>query len=142
MSSAWIAKRQTIRPQTTGGTFAGLPGLAVLKVAWPERRWGWEEPKRDKFKAGTECLLTNCPEKRWAASAEPESHHHNGYQHAGPHPGPHLPNLEQLVIFSEGRAELSFEDPEATILALKKFHAFGQPLKPDGMDILRMFHRS
>ena len=50
----------------------------------------------------------------------------------------HLPNLEQLVVLAEGRAELSFEDPEATILALKEFYAFGQPLKPDGMDILRM----
>ena len=39
---------------------------------------------------------------------------------------------------ADGRAELSFEDPEATVLTLKKFYAFGQPIKPDGMDILRM----
>ena len=33
---------------------------------------------------------------------------------------------------------MSFEDPEATILALKRFHAFGQPLRSDSMDAVRM----
>ena len=121
------------------GLFASLSSLAVLKVAWPKegKWWVGDGYKRDKFVAGSECLLTN------------------GLASAGPPvlnlriiiitaismqaciPG-HLPNLEQLIILAEGRAELSFEAPEATILALNKFHAFGQPLKPDGLDIARM----
>ena len=119
------------------GLFAGLPRLAVLKVAWPERRWGWQEPKRDKFKAGAECLLTNCLKSDGPPVLSLRVIIITAISVQARIPG-HLPNLEQLVILSEGRAELSFEDPEATILALKKFHAFGQPLKPDGMDILRM----
>ena len=119
------------------GLFAGLPRLAVLKVAWPERRWGWQEPKRDKVKAGTECLLTNCLKSDGPPVLSLRVIIITAISMQARIPG-HLPNLEQLLIFSEGRAELSFEKPEATILALKKFHAFGQPLKPDGMDILRM----
>ena len=119
------------------GLLAGLPCLAVLNVNWPEEWSGGDEPDRNAFVDGAECLLTNCLASDgppvlslrviiiMAASMQARI------------PG-HLPNLEQLVILAEGRAELSFEEPEATILALKQFYAFGQPLKPDGMDAVRM----
>ena len=121
------------------GLFAALPCLAVLRVNWPEQ-WpeeGGDEPDRNAFVDGAQCLLTNCLASNgppvlsvrviiiMAASMQARI------------PG-HLPNLEQLVILAEGRAELSFEEPEATILALKNFYAFRQPLKPDGMDAVRM----
>ncbi len=49
-----------------------------------------------------------------------------------------LPNLEELVLFAEGAAEVSFEDPKATLTALKAFHIYGEPLRMDKKDELQM----
>ena len=39
-----------------------------------------------------------------------------------------LPNLEELVLFAGGIAEVSFDDPSATLSAVKTLYVFGQPL--------------
>ena len=119
------------------GLFAGLPRLAVLKAAWPKKEMTFAEPERDSFVAGAECLLTHCLGSDGPPVLGLRVIILTAISMQARIPG-HLPNLEQLVVLAEGRAELSFEDPEATILALKELYAFGQPLKPDGMDILRM----
>lgn len=49
-----------------------------------------------------------------------------------------LPNLELLAIMSRGLLELEFEDPLATVSALRSFYALGQPLIVDAVDMLRM----
>ena len=48
-----------------------------------------------------------------------------------------LPNLEELVLFAEGFAKVSFEDPKATFTALKAFHIYGEPLRMDREDELQ-----
>ena len=119
------------------GLFAGLPRLTMLKVAWPEEEDSGQEPQRDEFVAGAECLLTNCLANCSPSVLSLRTIIITAFSMQARIPG-HLPNLEQLVIMAQGSAELSFEDPRATILALKTFYAFGQPLKPDGLDALRM----
>ena len=39
-----------------------------------------------------------------------------------------MPNLEELVLFAKGAAEVSFDNPIATLSALKVLYMFGQPL--------------
>ncbi len=48
-----------------------------------------------------------------------------------------LPKLEELVLFAGGRAEVSFEDPPATLSAVKTLYIFGQPLLDMGTHDLR-----
>ena len=122
------------------GIFAGLPRLAVLKVDWPawvDLEMDEYEPKRDMFEFGAERLLTDCLASDGPPVLSLRVIIITAVSMQARIPG-HLPNLEQLVILADGCAELSFANPEATILALKKFHAFGQPLKPDGLDAVRM----
>ena len=47
-----------------------------------------------------------------------------------------LLNLEELVLFAEGAAEVSFEDPKLTIFALKAFYIYGEPLRMHRKDEL------
>ena len=121
------------------GVFTGLPRLAVLKVAWPEELDVSDAPHKTRFVHGAEGLLTNC----LASDGPPVLGLRviiiTAFAMQARIPG-NLPNLEQLVIFSEGHAELSFEDPVGTILGLKSFYAFGQPLEPNGMDLVRMMN--
>ena len=42
-----------------------------------------------------------------------------------------LPNLEELVLFGKGHAEVYFEDARATLSTVKSFYIFGQPLMID-----------
>ena len=121
------------------GLFARLPCLAALQVAWPKegKWWVGDGYKRHKFVAGAECLLTNVLASDGPPLLNLRTIIITAISMQACIPG-NLPSLEELVILAEGRAELSFEDPVATILALKKFYAFGQPLKPDGLDIARM----
>ena len=119
------------------GLFAGLPCLAVLNVHWPEEWSGGDEPDRDAFVDGAACLLTNCLASNGPPVLSLRVITITAICMQARIPG-HLPNLEQLVILAEGRAELSFEEPEATILALKQFYVFGQLLKPDEMYAERM----
>ena len=39
-----------------------------------------------------------------------------------------LPNLEELVLYAGGMAEVSFDNPSATLSAVKTLYVFGQPL--------------
>lgn len=48
-----------------------------------------------------------------------------------------LPKLEELVLFAGGMAEVSFEDPAATLSAVKILYVFGQPLNDMGRCDLR-----
>ena len=119
------------------GVFTGLPRLTVLKVAWPEELDESDEPHKTWFVRGAEGLLTNCLASDGPPVLSLRVIIITAFAMQARIPG-NLPNLEQLVIFSEGHAELSFEDPVGTILALKRFYAFGQPLEPNGMDLVRM----
>ena len=123
--------------QDSKGLFAGLPSLSVLNVHWPEEWSGGDEPDGGAFVDGAECLLTNCLATDGPPVLSLRVITITAVSMQARIPG-HLPNLEQLVILAEGRAELSFEEPEATILALKQFNAFGQPLELDEMNAARM----
>ena len=89
------------------GLFAGLPCLAVLKVAWPiEGRW-WHEDgyKRDKFVRDAECLLTNCLASDGPPVLSLRVIIINAVSMQARIPG-HLPNLEQLTIMAEGNCRI------------------------------------
>ena len=121
------------------GVFTGLPRLAVLKVAWPQELDASDEPDRTSFVHGAEGLLTNCLASDGPPVLSLRVIIITAFAMQARIPG-NLPNLEQLVIFSKGHAELSFEDPVGTMLGLKRFYAFGQPLEPNGMDLVRMMN--
>ena len=42
-----------------------------------------------------------------------------------------LPNLKELVLFAKGAAEVSFEDPVATLSAVEELYILGQLLQPN-----------
>ena len=54
-----------------------------------------------------------------------------------------LPNLEELILFGKGPAEVTFESSRATLSTVKSFYIFGQPLRLDifghEMHILQVF---
>ncbi len=45
-----------------------------------------------------------------------------------------MPNLEEMVLFVKGTAEVSFDNPVATMSALTTLYIFGQPLTVDMSD--------
>ena len=123
--------------------FGAFPLARVLALRWPVcyDELGW--PDEDAFDEDAAHLFSWCmPDDR-----QPLSNLKSiiitacSMQGTFPHAS-QLPNLRELVIKASGRLEMAFQSPIGTISQLGSFHVFGQPLIPNGWDMIRLMTAS
>ena len=133
---AWAGNSH--KPPLEGGMCGDLTSVSSLKLAWPAPQdWysdkdqpGFAEYVKEHALPKTESILKSCMPvsgqplgslKAVTITAE------GAMDCCIPNA---MPNLEELVLFASGHAWVSFEDPVATLTALKTLYLFGQPLMP------------